>query len=310
MHDSEKRNKEVHYVWRKLVWTSFAFGFVSKPVPSRRLRSSFWQKQGSSEVLQACSTQLTLSNPQASAPKVEGLSSPCVTATRFDLQQMESDRSFFIAFHFIEEKIRSPLHLRRWDVRRFSSFLRALSYRGYRGKVSSSCSHPSSCQNPRRSMASRASPIFTASLSCSPKIRFLSFSCLFFARFRLMEKSRFPSVNLSLILRFCFGVHHIRGHTPFFSPPLFSFLLCFGSLRYVCAISDHPLLLILRSSSGLEGLHRARHGLDEEVVDCIGLLGIHEVIELRRVLLKRVLGSAFHFRPFPSSRPGRIHGQC
>ena len=104
------------------------------------------------------------------------------------------------------------------------------------------------------------------------------------------------------------GAPNIRGHTPS-SLRLLSVHSSFGleKLRHLCLASDDPFLLILRSSSGLEGLHRARHGLDEEVVDCIGrLLGIHEVSELRLVLLKRVLDSAFHFRLF-SMQPSSTH---
>ena len=51
-------------------------------------------------------------------------------------------------------KNRSPLHP-PWSVgcsRVFCSFLRTLSHRKYPGKIPSSCSHPSSRQEPRQSM--------------------------------------------------------------------------------------------------------------------------------------------------------------
>ena len=147
--------------------------------------------------------------------------------------------------------------------------------------------------------ASHATSFFIASLICSPTIHFLSFSCLVFAEFGLTEGRRIPPVGLSLFLHFCLGLPTFVGTVLLFFassllvPPLVQ------KLRHLCAASDDTFLLILRSSSGLEGLHRARHGLDEEVVHCIGnLLGIHEVSELRLVLLKRVLDSAFHFRLF------------
>ena len=126
--------------------------------------------------------------------------------------------------------------------------------------------------------ASRAFPFCTAPLICSPTIRFLSFSCLVFAEFwadRETASSLCWSVALPALL---LGARHIRGDTPsLLRLPSFHSSFCLEKLRHLCLASDDPFLLILRSSSGLEGFHRARHCLDEEVVDCIGrLLGIHD----------------------------------
>ena len=58
-------------------------------------------------------------------------------------------------------------------------------------------------------------------------------------------------------------------HTPSFVHLLSFIFSSLEELRHLCAASDHQLLLVLRSS-GQEGLRRARHCLDEEVVDRIG----------------------------------------
>ena len=70
----------------------------------------------------------------------------------------------------------------------------------------SSRSHPSSRQQPQQttglSRLSRTSPFITASLSCSSKIRFRSFSCLFFATLEVTTRRLSFSVSLSFTLRF------------------------------------------------------------------------------------------------------------
>ena len=110
-----------------------------------------------------------------------------------------------------------------------------------------------------------------------------------------MERRRVFSVNLSLTLRFSLRL------LSFISPLL-------QELRYLRTASDDPLLLIFWSP-GLEGLQHARHCFDEEVIDRVGrLFGVHEVVNIGLVLIKRLLDSAWHFGPFPSSRPTRIHG--
>ena len=86
------------------------------------------------------------------------------------------------------------------------------------------------------------------------------------------------------------------------SPPLFH--LSFASKASILVYSlrpptpPHPSVFC-----------RARHGHDEEVIDRVGrLLGIHEVVELRLVLLKRLLDTAYHCQSLPSFRLGRVHG--
>ena len=228
---------------------------------------------------------------------MEGFCCPCITAVRVDLQQMESDRSFMPSASLMKisaAQLHPPLSMGCSTVFPHSSEHCLIA--GYRGRVPSSCSHPSSCQHPRQSMGFARVSFLYPSLIFSPTIRFLSFSCLVFAKFGLIERRRIPSVGLSLFLHFCMGLATFVV-TPllFFASSLFIPPLV-QNLRHSCAASDDPFLLILRSSSGLEGLHRARHGLGEEVVDCIGrLLGIHKASELRLVLLKRVLDNAFHF---------------
>ena len=60
-----------------------------------------------------------------------------------------------------------------------------------------------------------------------------------------------------------------------------------------------------------ERLHRARRGLEEDIVDRIGrFLDVHEVVKPRLVLLKRLLHSAYCLRPLPSIRPARTDGLC
>ena len=82
--------------------------------------------------------------------------------------------------------------------------------------------------------ASRASPFFSGFVELFSKD---SLSCL----------SRAFSFHSAFLL----GAHHFDGHTPFKIR-----LLCFTSpllqeLRYLCTPSDHPLLLIFRSSVAL-----------------------------------------------------------
>ena len=81
--------------------------------------------------------------------------------------------------------------------------------------------------------ASRASPVFGASWSCSPTIRVLSFSCLLLAKCKLTEDAEFHRLG---------GRSHVHGRTPFLAR-LLSFIspLC-SKRRYLCAVSGFPFL--------------------------------------------------------------------
>ena len=72
--------------------------------------------------------------------------------------------------------------------------------------------------------------------------------------------------------------------------------------RYLCEASDHPFLLVFRSS-GQEGLHCARL-FGKEVVDRDSTRWSNCAL----FFFKRLLDSAHLLRPFPSGRPARVHG--
>ena len=154
------------------------------------------QKPESSEVLLECSTRQTPSSAGASTLQLASISNPCAPAVS-RCGPLQSG-SFFHAFDLIAEGDPQTIEPAFVDVllEGFWSFLRTLSCRRCLGMVSSSCSHPTSSQHPRQAMWL---------LSCSPKTRFLSFSCLFLSTYRLIERRQISSVSPSFILRFCSG---------------------------------------------------------------------------------------------------------
>ena len=112
--------------------------------------------------------------------KLEGISSPCVSATlRFDPQQRELDRSFMFSASLLE-MIRSPLHPPFFvgcsRVFTLSSEHDLTARILTRFLLLAPIPRAASLDN---RWTSRASPLCCASLSCSPSIRFLSFSWLF-----------------------------------------------------------------------------------------------------------------------------------
>ena len=149
--------------------------------------------------------------------------------------------------------------------------------------VPSSCSHPSSLERVIELLAEDSFSIFRVSLFCHAYAAYADRAPPFLGR----------TFVVTLLLLFASSL---------------SSLLCFTKLRHLCTGSDHPLLLVFWSF-GQEGLRRTRHCFDKEVVDSTSrLLRIHEVIELRLVLFKRLFNGAYHFRSFPFGRPARMHG--
>ena len=133
---------------------------------------------------------------------------------------------------------------------------------------------------------------FAASLSCSSEIRFLSFSCLFFATHRLTERRLF-SVSLSFIFRFGSGFPALAV-TPLLLCASFSHrLLCLKSFVTCARLLTTHYFFVFGPFGQQRSCRVRRH------------LSIHEVVEFRHIFFERLFDSAAHFLSFPSVCPAR-----
>ena len=146
-------------------------------------------------------------------------------------------------------------------------------------------------------------------MSCSSKTRFLSLSCLFFAKLRPIPKRRIPSVRLSFTLRFCSGFHIFMIASLLFHS-LSLFRLCFGRFD-TCArfltthYSPSSCLLATKDFIALVTVL-----MKTSLITLTVYLCVNEVVELRLVLRARLLHSVYHFRSPPSSSPVCVSGIC
>ena len=156
---------------------------------------------------------------------------------------------FFNAFDFFtvnDPQASAPLLL-MGCLRLLHCFIQRLSFAGILDWCLLLAPIPRAANIQNSRCASRASPSFGAPLSWSPMIRFMSFSCLFFATHKLIERRLMFSVQFVVYLPLLHWVLRLHGRTPspvcffsFISPLL---LKC----RHLRTASDHPLLLKLGS---------------------------------------------------------------
>ena len=147
----------------------------------------------------------------------------------------------------------------------FGSFFRALSHRGFPGEVSSSCFHPSSREQPRKSMSFSRLSFFHRFIELLAETLLPVFLMLFLCQGPTDRKAPNSLAQSVVYLALLLEAHHLQGHTRLLCASSLSSLLCFRSLD-TCA-----RLLITHSSSSF------------------GLLATRSLTALATLLLKKSL---------------------